>query len=462
MTNVPMTRPEEMLAEHKTTYATLSTFVELEDGRILRHAYTEFTLSEDGGITWSEPFQKTDADGNLVDGHALVGLSGKSIGLAGKMGKPPVAPHGETREQKLERSAEAHAAHLKGNGPYLVFWRSDDGGETWQSPVRIAPNGIGSQHNSMIRTSSGRLVMPVEYAIGQSTLFDPHRKPTGGRLVKGQALPVVGHYLDPRFAAVYTVHSDDEGRTWDRNEDGDLIALLDESCTYSYVIEPTLAEVTPGTLFMVMRTGLGRLFQAWSDNDGLTWTRPQPSPFAASTTPGAICSLPPTGHLLLIWNQEGEEEVRQGLSRVCISSAISRNGGSVWEFYQNVESIHERTFVEPPPVRPLRPETISYQPGVAAPERDGRYIVPGDFFGRWSYASVTAFEDRVFITYSYSTFEPHPTKAEMVLKGGPRSQLQPGDFNQKLKVLPISWFYGGKEPSDSPHMPREGIDVATA
>ncbi len=461
MSNVPMTRPEEMLAEHKTTYFTSSTFVELEDGRILRHAYAEFTSSEDRGNTWSEPFERKDVEGNTVNGHALVKLSGSGIGLVGKLGGPPPAPYGETNEQKRKRLEVGRADRIKGGGPYLVFWRSDDAGETWGSPVRIARNGVGSYANSMIRTSSGRLVMPVEYGIGQSTMFDPTKKPTGGRLVNGQILGISGHYYDPHFAVVYTVYSDDEGRTWDRNEDGDLIALLDESTMYSYVVEPTLAEVSPGTLFMVMRTGLGRLFQAWSDNDGLTWTRPQPSPFAASTTPGAICSLPSTGHLLLIWNQEGEEEVKQGLSRVCISSAISRNGGSVWEFYQNVESTQERTFVEPPPVRPLRPETVSHQPGVAAPERDGKYIVPGDFFGRWSYPTVTAFDEVVFVTHTYSTFEPHPTKAEMVQRGGTRSQLQPGDFNGKLKVLPISWFYGGLEPADSPFMPRAGIDIAT-
>ena len=42
MSNVPMTRPEEMLIEHKTAYFTSSTFAELDDGRILRHAYAEF------------------------------------------------------------------------------------------------------------------------------------------------------------------------------------------------------------------------------------------------------------------------------------------------------------------------------------------------------------------------------------------------------------------------------------
>ena len=35
MSNVPMTRPEKALAIHKTSYFHSSTFVKLEDGRIL-------------------------------------------------------------------------------------------------------------------------------------------------------------------------------------------------------------------------------------------------------------------------------------------------------------------------------------------------------------------------------------------------------------------------------------------
>ena len=201
MSNVPMTRPEEMLVEHKTAYFHSSTFVELDDGRILRHAYAEFTTSEDGGITWSEPFQRRDADGNLVDGHALVKLSGDGIGLVGKMGKPPAAPYGETRDQKTKRQNASRAARVKGKSPYLVFWRSDDDGETWQPPVRIATNGVGSYHNSIVRTASGRLLMPVEYAIGQRHGFDPSKKPTTGRVVDGQFLGVSGHYFDPTFGA---------------------------------------------------------------------------------------------------------------------------------------------------------------------------------------------------------------------------------------------------------------------
>jgi len=32
--------------------------------------------------------------------------------------------------------------------------------------------------------------------------------------------------------------------------------------------------------------------------------------------------------------------------------------------------------------------------------------------------------------------------------------VEEGGINQKLKVLPLTWFYGGKEPADNPFLPR--------
>ena len=58
-------------------------------------------------------------------------------------------------------------------------------------------------------------------------------------------------------------------------------------------------------------------------------------------------------------------------------------------------------------------------------------------------------KDRVLIAHTYSEIEEHPTKAEVSL-----SSRKEGGFNQKLKVLPLTWFYGGKEPADNPFLPR--------
>ena len=75
MSNVPMTRP---------IFFHSSTFAELKDGRILQAAGAIFTTSDDGGITWSDPFSYTGTDGDKVGGSGAsrVRLSGRSIGLA--------------------------------------------------------------------------------------------------------------------------------------------------------------------------------------------------------------------------------------------------------------------------------------------------------------------------------------------------------------------------------------------
>ena len=174
----------------------------------------------------------------------------------------------------------------------------------------------------------------------------------------------------------------------------------------------------------------------------------QPTSLASSTAPAQIRTLP-NGHLLAVWNQESEDEIKRGYNRTRISAAISRNGGSVWEFFQNVESMHEETRVEPGPIRPVRPAEYNFDPGLPAPEREREHILPFDFHGRWSYPSVFVMEDRVLITHTYSVYEEHPTRAELILS----SQKEDG-FNQKLKVLPLTWFYGGKEPSDNPVLAR--------
>ena len=447
MSNVPMTRAEEALAIHFTPYFHSSTFVELESGAILHAAGTTFTTSDDGGLTWSEPFEYRDTDGNPVGGGgtSLVRLSGSGIGLAG-MGGRREAPLDETLAEKAKRQAEDRGR------THTMFWRSPDQGKTWEPPVRITPVGIigHAYQDVLLRTSSGRIVLPVYGSLGQNTGPNDEKPPASGKIVNNQWISTGAHFFDPHFSYVYVMYSDDDGRTWQRNSDGELVILQDPNATFSYVNEPTVTEVTPGTLLMMMRTALGRIYQAWSYNDGETWTRPQPTSLASSTAPCQVRTLP-NGHLLAVWNQEGEEEVKRGFNRTRVSSAISRNGGSVWEFFQNVESIHEETRVEPPPIRPLRPAEHNFEPGVPAPEREVEHVKEAKIHGRWSYPSVFVMKDRVLITHTHTLYQEHPTKAQTMALGGQAARnMRPDKANQQLKVLPLSWFYGGKEPADSP------------
>ena len=85
--DVPMTRSGEMLAEHNTNFFHSSTWVELEGGRVLHAAGSDFITSDDGGITWSKPFKHADTQGNPVGGRntSLVKLAGAGIGLAARI-----------------------------------------------------------------------------------------------------------------------------------------------------------------------------------------------------------------------------------------------------------------------------------------------------------------------------------------------------------------------------------------
>ena len=418
MTNVPMTRPGEMLAMHEQNYGHSVAFIGLDGGRILETNGADFLYSDDGGITWSEPYRGSDDDGELasVSCASLVNLDGGAIGLAEMRWRPGSTSRYETQ---------------------MVFRTSEDQGHTWSPPV-VMNDCLLRAHalqDVMIRTSSGRIILPVYLVVGQGTWHE-EGKPFVGGYLNGNFVSTDGHFIDPHFCASYVVYSDDEGATWQPNSDGELFILRELAGPAEGAPEPSIVEVTPGRLMMIVRTGLGRLFQAWSDDNGETWSRFQPTQLAGTQAPGQLRKLPGTGHLLAVWTQQSEAEIRRGFIRTRLSAAISRNGGGLWEHFYNVESLHEQTHVEPGPIYRVRPEgAYGVHAGTAAQENDANYIVPlPEGYGRWSYPSVFVAEDRVLISHSYSVHDS--VTGEVINPGANR-----------LKVLPISWFYGGDDPS---------------
>ena len=419
MTNVPMTRPDGLIASHEYDHPEgagnmWAAFVELRDGRIMQLADSHFSTSGDGGVTWSDTYGVCDADGDLVRGSGLVRLSDDRILLRGSE---------QDREGRVK------------------LWTSKDEGETWQVLSRPRLPGGGK---TIIRTSSGRLILASTRSVGQRGGPEPDDWPKPGKLVHGQWVKTSAHYYDPSLSCAFVYYSDDEGRTWHENRDGGLLVMLDWNGIFSFTNETSVTEVAPGKLLMFMRTGLGRLFQSWSHDSGETWTRPAATSLASSTAPPQIKTFS-NGHLLCVWNQQSEEEVRQGYLRTRLSSAVSRNGGSLWEFFQNVESIHEETRVVPGPVQLARPAEYHFGPEVPAPELDDENVTPADALGTWTYPSVTVFVDRVFVAYRYTLDRAHPEYAQLV--GSSKTQDAYG-FILKLKVFPLSWFYGGKKPAD--------------
>ena len=144
--------------------------------------------------------------------------------------------------------------------------RSVDGGRTWSEPRRLL-SGYNANFFGFIRMRSGRLVVVAEHLI-----------------------------RDPGRWVVCSFTSDDDGQTWTR---GNFIDLGGHG-HHDGATEPTVAELGDGRLLMLIRTNLGRFWQAFSD-DGRYWRRIEPSPVLASSSPGQLLRLG-SGRLLLVYN----------------------------------------------------------------------------------------------------------------------------------------------------------------
>ena len=403
-----MSNPELMLACHDTFALGRGGCIPLKSGRILAVSGSGVAYSDDGAMTWCEPYEGVYANGGRPMIQNLVELADGTIAGIDFCARP------------VPRSKK------KGLAPEAFLTVTEDLGRTWSEPRPINDDGMRSScgnsetafTNAIMRTSSGRIILPLHHAIGKEGWHQTGTPFVGG-YVDGEFTSTDAHFYDPHFGACYVIYSDDEGQTWQSNSDGELFIITEEG--FGHMVanwEPSVAEVEPGKLIMFLRSRLGRVFQSWSHDDGDTWSRPQPTQLAASSSPNIIKRLP-HGHLLAVWNQVSEQEIRQGYIRTRLSAAVSRNGGGIWEFFQNVESIHEQRHVEPGPIRLTRPDTkFASHSSLPAYENEAQWAGPLDErYGRWTNHTVCVLEDRVLILYSST-----------------------------CKVLPFNWFYRGRDP----------------
>ena len=418
---MPMTDQEGMLTVHEMKYSHSVAWAALGNNRVLMSGAGEFRVSEDGGISWSQPFQGQSTEGEVVRPASMVRLSNHSVGMVCPM-----------------RSKNEDGARLNGR---ILFSRSENEGKEWSNPVIINPEGPGAVmlQDVLLRTSSGRLILPVYWEVGQAQeqgAWHHEGAPFVGGYVNDNFVSTDAHFWDPHFGYSFIFYSDDEGLTWKKNKDGDMFVIFEPGGHMEPTYEPSVTEVLPGKLLMIMRTRLGRYYQAWSYDDGTSWTRPQPTQLSGTQAPAQVRRFQKTGHLLCVFTQASEEEIKQGFIRTRLSSCISRTGGKLWEHFQNIESIHPESFVEPGPIRIVRPEGAYAIAEKGAQQNDHRFTVLLPVgYGRWSYPSVLMLEDRVLVSYTYTW---HDETGEQQNTGGNR-----------IKVLPFSWFYGGKVPEES-------------
>jgi sialidase-1 len=384
--------------------------IELRNGHLLL-AYTHFyadaddygagdirgKTSTDGGKTWSAPFMIEANTARFNVGRlALLRLAKR---YDGSHHHPPLLGH----------------VYVEFNGFYttrILFKTSIDEGQTWSTPVQINDTGtlghICTRGDTAVVLSTGRIVVPV-YA-----LF-------GG------------------MCASFAYYSDDGGETWRRSV-GEMSVKYrdgDQVTGFNNFEEPAVAELRDGRLLCFGRTNTGRIWQAFSMDDAVTWSDPEPTELASSYSPASLKTIPTTGDLLCVWNQAAPEEIPHGFGRMRMSCAVSKDDGKTWEHFKNLESLDDRSRITPPgiegatdtqseefAINARKALAMKTPPHQASKEFTDRYPhFPGYCWN--DYPSTTFISDgQVIITYGASDYET--------------AGLECG---QKLVVRPVDWLY---------------------
>ena len=200
---------------------------------------------------------------------------------------------------------------------YIYHAMSRDQGRTWSRPQRCDFGFLYTGAvNAAIQTRSGRLLVPLSYYSQRKT----------GKFVSKLSL------------------SDDRGKTW-RPSKGECVVDSGGHLLESGACEPICVELSDGRIWMLMRTQTGYQHEAFSQDDGETWSQSRPSRFVSSNSPGALLRMR-NGALVLVWNNcmspTNEGEVLTSYDRQVLSAAFSEDDGKTWYGYREIARINKR------------------------------------------------------------------------------------------------------------------------
>lgn len=241
-------------------------FVRLDNGGILTVEDNMSCISMDEGASWEYyPIFTDSSKFQIRIERVLLKTSSGAIILAFANEKEVA---NWNWDPEIADSPEATAP------TYAV--RSLDGGKTWQDLQKLHDDWTGANRD-IIETRDGNIIF--------TSMMMKHNP---------------GHHT------VITYTSKTNGFNWVRSNVIDLGGVGH----HSGVTEATIEQLNDGRIWMLMRTNWGVFWEAYSENEGLTWKQFKPTDIEASSAPGLLTRLE-SGRLVLVWNRkypEGKSE----------------------------------------------------------------------------------------------------------------------------------------------------------
>lgn len=308
-------------------------FIRLRDGRIL-FAYSRFVgncggddapahivarYSSDEGETWSGErilFRREDLGAGNIMSVSFLRMKEGGLGLF-------------------------FIINMSWYDTRLHLFVSHDEGETFDRPVNCIPSKgyYVTNNDRVIRTRSGRILVPANL----------HR-------LRNEPAKGVWPEFDERGFG-YFFHSDDDGRTWKESAD----VLFPPSNKVVWGIQETgVIELASGVLRSYSRSSGGVQYQAFSYDDGDTWTDPAPSRFTSPCSPMQMKRLA-DGRILAVWNPVPGSNVRDlpfGWDRTPLVAATSGDEGRTWTVPLYLEDGSEEAGYAYPAVLPEKDHVL--------------------------------------------------------------------------------------------------------
>jgi len=173
--------------------------------------------------------------------------------------------------------------------------RSLDDGKTWEPPIKINTPWCGCIH-SLIETRTGRIVLAAQ-----------------------EVIPAWRH-------ATYSFVSDDRGQTWRKSN---ILDIGKGRHDHAGSIEGTLVELRNGSIYQLLRTETGYLYEATSTDGGLTWGSFGSSGIRSVTCCAQLYRLA-DGRIALLWNHPPRHRPADRHSREELSLAFSDDECKTW------------------------------------------------------------------------------------------------------------------------------------
>ncbi len=198
------------------------------------------------------------------------------------------------------------------------IYMSSDEGKSFSLKGKIWEHLPYSFANSVLKklTKLHRLVLPVSRRIGQ--LWSPEEN-----------------------NQISCFYSDDDGVTWTPPSQWLIIPLRGG-------MEPHIAELANGNLFMVIRTQLGYIYESISCDGGITWSEAKPSSLIAPESCPEVIRIPAANDLMVVWNNSPFlTQLDHSGHRSPLTVAISKDNGASWQNFKNIEDAPDGAFSNP-------------------------------------------------------------------------------------------------------------------